>query len=107
MDSNACVVLVTTPDMPVAERITRTLVEERLAACGNIVPRIVSIYRWDDAVQQDDEVLVILKTAGERVAALRERVLALHPYDVPEVVVLPILGGHAAYLEWVTRSTER
>ena len=105
MDLDVCVILVTAPDEAVAERITRTLVEERLAACGNIVPRIRSIYRWDDAVQQDDEVLVILKTERARVELLRERVVALHPYDVPEVLVLPILGGHAPYLEWVARST--
>jgi periplasmic divalent cation tolerance protein len=105
--TDACVVLVTAPDMAVAARITRALVEERLAACGNIVPRIVSIYQWDDDVRQDDEVLVVLKTERERVEALRERVVALHPYDVPEVLVLPILGGHAPYLEWVARSTKR
>ena len=105
MDLDVCVILVTAPDESVAERITRTLVEERLAACGNIVPRIRSIYRWDDAVQQDDEVLVILKTERARVEGLRERVVALHPYDLPEVLVLPILGGHAPYLEWVARST--
>ena len=107
MAADACVVLVTAPDEATAERITRTVVEERLAACGNIVPRIRSIYRWDDAVQQEDEVLVILKTEGARAEALRERVVALHPYDIPEVLVLPILGGHAPYLEWVARSTGR
>lgn len=105
MDLDACVILVTAPDEAVAERITRALVEERLAACGNIVPRIRSIYRWDGAIQQDDEVLIILKTERARAESLRERVVALHPYDVPEVLVLPIVGGHAPYLEWVARST--
>ncbi|NLG63418.1 MAG: divalent-cation tolerance protein CutA, partial [Candidatus Cloacimonetes bacterium] len=97
----------TAPDMTTAERLGERLVEERLAACANIVPGIVSIYRWDDRVQRDEEVLIVLKTEQERVEALRERVVTLHPYDVPEVVVLPITGGHVPYLEWLTRSTTR
>ncbi len=105
--TSARVVLVTVPDMETAERLTERLVDERLAACGNIVPGVVSIYRWDDQVQRDDEVLIVLKTEQAQVEALRERVVTLHPYDVPEVVVLPIVGGHAPYLEWVTRSTAR
>jgi len=105
--TSARVVLVTAPDMTTAERLGERLVEERLAACANIVAGIVSIYRWDDRVQRDEEVLIVLKTEQERVEALRERVVTLHPYDVPEVVVLPITGGHVPYLEWLTRSTTR
>jgi periplasmic divalent cation tolerance protein len=105
--TSARVVLVTTPEIDTAERIVQALVEERLAACGNIVPGVVSIYRWDEQVQRDDEVLLVLKTEQGQVEALRERVVMLHPYDVPEVVVLPVLGGHAPYLEWVARSTTR
>lgn len=105
--TSARVVLVTAPDMTTAERLGERLVEERLAACANIVSGIVSIYRWDDRVQRDEEVLIVLKTEQERVEALRERVVTLHPYDVPEVVVLPITGGHVPYLEWLTRSTTR
>ncbi|HEU5210682.1 MAG TPA: divalent-cation tolerance protein CutA [Longimicrobiales bacterium] len=105
--TSARVVLVTAPDMNTAETLAERLVDERLAACANIVPGIVSIYRWDEQVQRDDEVLIVLKTEQERVEALRERVVTLHPYDVPEVVVLPITEGHVPYLEWLTRSTTR
>lgn len=105
--TSARVVLVTAPDMDTAERLAARLVEERLAACANIVPGIVSIYRWDEQVQRDDEVLIVLKTEQGRVEEVRERVVTLHPYDVPEVVVLPVSEGHAPYLEWLTRSTTR
>lgn len=107
MSSTARVVLVTTPDAETAERLATALVDERLAACGSIVAGAVSIYRWDEQVQRDDEAVLILKTEQARVEALCERVVALHPYDVPEVIVLPILGGHAPYLEWIARSTAR
>lgn len=107
MSSTARVVLVTTPDADTAERLATVLVDERLAACGSVVPGAVSIYRWDEQIRRDDEALLILKTEQAQIDALCERVVALHPYDVPEVVVLPILGGHAPYLEWVGRSTTR
>jgi len=105
--TSACVVLVTAPDMVTAERLAERLVDERLAACANIVPGIVSIYRWDEQVQRDDEILIVLKTEQARIEEVCERVVTLHPYDVPEVVVLPITDGHAPYLEWLTRSTTR
>ncbi len=105
--TSARVVLVTTPDAETAERIAQALVDERLAACGNIVPGVVSIYRWEEQVQRDEEALLVLKTEQAQVEALQVRVVALHPYDVPEVVVLPILDGHAPYLAWVARSTTR
>lgn len=105
--TSARVVLVTAPDMVTAERLAERLVDERLAACANIIPGIVSIYRWDEQVQRDDEILIVLKTEQARIEEVRERVVTLHPYDVPEVVVLPIMDGHAPYLEWLTRSTTR
>lgn len=103
--TTARVVLVTTPGADVAEHIVRALVTERLAACGNIVPGVTSIYRWQDDVQRDEEALVVLKTEAERVDALRQRVIALHPYEVPEVVVVPIVDGYGPYLDWIARST--
>jgi periplasmic divalent cation tolerance protein len=101
----ALVVLVTAPSAERAAELARALVAERLAACGNVVPGLRSIYRWKDAVQEDDEALLVLKTTRARLEALRERVVALHPYDVPEVVALPVVGGHAPYLEWIVAST--
>ena len=99
------VVLMTAPDREVAERIVRTLVEERLVACGNLVPGITSIYRWQGAIECDTEVLTILKTSADRVSALVARASELHPYEVPELLVLPVEGGYLPYLEWVREST--
>jgi periplasmic divalent cation tolerance protein len=86
---------------PDAERIARALVEERLAACVNVVPGVVSIYRWKDVVERENELMLVIKTVGERVEQLKARLLELHPYELPEVVVIPIGGGHGAYLEWI------
>jgi periplasmic divalent cation tolerance protein len=87
-----------------AERIARTLVERRLAACVNVVPGLVSIYRWEGRVERDEERLLVVKTRAERVEALREALVALHPYELPELVVLPVAGGHAPYLAWLAES---
>jgi periplasmic divalent cation tolerance protein len=88
-----------------AERIGRTLVEESLAACVNVLPGVRSIYRWNDAIQSDEEALMIVKTTAARLAAARERLVALHPYDTPEVVALPVADGHHPYLAWVASAT--
>lgn len=104
MDGAINVVLVTAPSVEVAAALVTTVVDERLAACGNIVPGIVSIYRWQGAVQRDDEVLVVLKTATGVTGRLMERVQELHPYDVPEVVVLPVADVLPAYAQWVLDS---
>ncbi|HET6900798.1 MAG TPA: divalent-cation tolerance protein CutA [Vicinamibacteria bacterium] len=86
---------------PEAQQIARTLVDERLAACVNIVPGVTSVYRWKGAVEQEPELLLVIKTVAERVDALKARLVELHPYELPEVVVLPIGGGHAPYLAWI------
>jgi periplasmic divalent cation tolerance protein len=103
--AEACVVLVTLGSEEAADALATTLVEERLAACGNIVPGVRSIYRWQGAVQRDTEVLLLLKTVSARVPALSARIRELHSYDVPEVLALPVLGGLQAYLEWIEEST--
>jgi periplasmic divalent cation tolerance protein len=95
------VALVTAPDAEAGARIARTLVEERLAACVNLVPGVRSIYRWEGAVQDDGEVLLVVKTAAGRAEALAARVREVHPYDVPEVLLLAVQGGSAPYLDWV------
>jgi periplasmic divalent cation tolerance protein len=86
---------------PDAQKIARTLVEERVAACVNIVPGITSIYRWKGTVEQEPELLLVIKTMADRVEAVKARLVELHPYELPEVVVIPIGGGHKAYLEWI------
>ncbi|HEX6209855.1 MAG TPA: divalent-cation tolerance protein CutA [Methylomirabilota bacterium] len=88
-----------------AEALARTLVEERLAACVNLLPEMTSVYRWDGGVQQDRERQLVVKTAALRLDALRERLLALHPYQVPEFLVLEVAGGSEAYLGWVRDAT--
>ncbi|MEJ2203457.1 MAG: divalent-cation tolerance protein CutA [Gemmatimonadota bacterium] len=106
MDPQVRTVLVTVPDPAAGEALGRTLVEERLAACANVVPGIVSVYRWEGTVQRDSEALVILKTTAAGVEALRDRIVRLHPYDVPEVLALPVVGGHGPYLRWVEDAVE-
>ncbi len=102
--TDTVVVLVTTPSAEKAAEIARALVEEKLAACGNIVPAIRSIYWWEGKVQDDQEALLILKAPRKRFEELRDRVLALHPYQVPEVIALPIEAGHDAYIDWIVQS---
>jgi len=102
--SDALVVLVTTPSPEEAARIARALVEERLAACGNVVPGLRSIYRWEGRVEDEAEALLILKTTAERFEAMRARTVDLHPYDTPEVLALPVAAGHAPYLAWLAAS---
>ena len=106
MASAARIVLITAPDAEVGRRLGRALVEERLAACVNLVPGVRSIYRWQDGIEEDAEVLLIVKTRQERCEALAARVEALHPYDLPEVVVLPIEGGGARYLSWILSESQ-
>ena len=103
--TEAIVVLVTTPTPERAAEIARALVEERLAACGNVLPAIRSVYRWEGKVQDDQEALLVLKSTRDRFGALRDRVLALHPYQVPEVIALPVEAGSAAYLAWIAGET--
>lgn len=102
----ALVVLVTAPSTEVAAGLARDLVEKRLAACANLVPGVRSIYAWEGEVCDDSEVLLVIKTRPEALEALRARVVEQHPYDVPEVLALPVAGGHAPYLEWIARSVE-
>jgi periplasmic divalent cation tolerance protein len=98
------IVLTTAGSADEAERIARALVERRLAACVNVVPGVVSIYRWKDAVQRDAEVLLVVKTSEARFEAVRDAILELHSYEVPEVVSIPLHGGSPAYLAWLTNA---
>ncbi|MGH7447449.1 MAG: divalent-cation tolerance protein CutA [Longimicrobiales bacterium] len=100
-DSSIALVMVTAPSHDAADRIVTAVVEEQLAACGNIVPGLTSIYRWEGAVQRDAEVLIIFKTTRAVLAQLMTRIEELHPYDVPEVIALPVAAGLEAYMTWV------
>jgi periplasmic divalent cation tolerance protein len=99
------VVNVTAPNLATAERLARAVVEESLAACCTLVPAVRSIYRWQGAVHDDIEVLLVIKTRAALLDALTARVRALHPYTLPEVIALPIAGGSEPYLAWVRAET--
>ncbi len=101
---NFLLVLNTCPDVDVATDLARDLVARGHAACVNIVPTVRSIYLWQGAVQTEDEVLLLIKTTADRFDSLREALVAKHPYDVPEVVALPIADGHHPYLDWLSAS---
>ena len=102
--SDARLVLTTCGDAPAAETLARALVDERLAACVNLVPGVRSIYRWRTAIEEADEILVVAKTTAAQVEALSRRIEELHAYDVPEVIVLRADGGSARYLDWIAAS---
>src|SRR5262249_53438927 len=90
-----------------AERIARALVERGLAACVNVVPGVVSVYRWKGAVERDQELLLVIKTRGEGFPALRDALVELHPYELPELIAVPIAAGYEPYLEWLDASSRR
>jgi periplasmic divalent cation tolerance protein len=99
-------VLCTAPDSPATRQLVRTLVEERLVACGNIVSGVTSLYRWLGEVEQASEALIIFKTTVQAWPRLKERIVELHPYEVPELLLVNVEDGTAPYLEWVSRSTQ-
>jgi periplasmic divalent cation tolerance protein len=102
--TDAIVALSTVGNAADAQRIARALVERRLAACVNVVPGVTSIYTWKGDITTDSELLMVIKTRREKLDEVRSALLELHPYEVPELVALPIEGGHPAYLEWIEDS---
>ena len=102
---NLLVVLSTFPDIEAARMIATALVSERLAACVNLCPGVESIYRWEGKVGSAAEVLAVIKTTAERFEALKLRLCGMHPYEVPEVVAMPVTGALEAYSAWVGSST--
>lgn len=102
--SRFVIVLVTAPDLKTARTLAQAALEARLIACANLVPQLESHYWWQGRIESGAEVLLVLKTAVERLAALEELVLARHPYDTPEIVTLPLAQGTARYLEWLDAS---
>lgn len=100
-------VYVTVPDAAGAERMARTVVEERLAACANLLGAIKSVYWWEGALCEDEEVALVLKTSEARKAELIDRIKQLHAYDCPCIVCLPIADGHPDFLQWMRQETAR
>lgn len=104
MAEEVLVVFTTWPDAEKARAAARVLVEEKLAACANLLPGVESIYRWEGKVETSAEVMAVLKTTIARYQMLEARILALHPYEVPEIVVLRVSDGLPSYLRWVESS---
>ena len=100
------IVLSTFPSADKAAEVARILVEEKLCACVNVVPGLRSIYRWQDAVSDDTEVLAVIKTTREGVPPLADRLASLHPYEVPEIIALDVATAHTAYAAWVASSIQ-
>lgn len=95
-------ILTTCPDTRSARRVARALVEERLAACVNIVPIAQSIYRWRGKIESARERLLVIKSERRAYRAIERRVRALHPYELPEIIAVPVVAGHRRYLAWIS-----
>jgi periplasmic divalent cation tolerance protein len=105
MSSDHCVVLNTCPDAASAENIARTLLERKLAACINILPGVKSFYTWKGVCESDEEHLLLIKTLASAYPALEQAILELHPYELPEIIAVPIAAGLPGYLTWITQNT--
>lgn len=103
--SGTLIVLCTCPDDAVAADLSRQLVEAGLAACINRFPGLTSVYRWEGQMKEGTEVQLVIKTSAERVDQLTETLASLHPYELPEIIAVPITTGHQPYLDWIREST--
>jgi periplasmic divalent cation tolerance protein len=103
----ALLVLTNVPDVTTAKAIARQLVEQRLAACVNILSGVQSVYQWQGAIEEADEVTLLVKTVQGRYAELEVAIKAAHPYQVPEIIALPITAGLPQYLDWITQETRK
>jgi len=100
------VVLVTAPSREVGSCIAEALLEQRLAACANVVSSVTSVYTWEGKTCSDEEVLLVIKTRSEAFDALADAVRNLHPYEVPEIIALPVVAGSQDYLDWIDQVVE-
>ena len=105
MSEQRLIVLCTAPDQSSAEQIAGALVDERLAACVNILPGVTSVYSWQGKRETDRELVLIIKTRQAVYQNLEQRIAALHPYELPEIVAVPLVGGLAGYLGWIDEMT--
>lgn len=105
MSSYSRLIFSTIDDSAGARELAREMVKGRFAACVNIIPSLKSIYRWQETIEETDEILLIIKTSSDRVHAAIERLKQLHPYEVPEIIVIDIDEGLPAYLDWIAAET--
>ena len=107
MPSSTLITLCTCPSQALAEEIANSLVEQEVAACINIIPNIISIYKWQGNVERDQEVLMLIKTDQSCYQKLEQAIITLHPYELPEIIAVPVEQGLAGYLNWVTQCTKK
>ena len=103
----ALLVLTNLADTTSAQLLARALVEQRLAACVNMLPAVQSVYRWNDVVEEAAEVTLLIKTTTARYDELEQAIRALHPYELPEVIAVPVSAGSPAYLGWIAQETRK
>jgi len=106
MSTGYIIVLITSPSAQVGEQIAQAILKEKLAACVNIIPAIHSIYAWKGKMQNDEEALLVVKSRAELFEQLVPAVKAVHPYEVPEIIALPLILGSQDYLDWITTETQ-
>lgn len=104
MSERILLALSTFPDAEIARRISNQLVSERFAACANILPGIESVYRWKEKIESGNETLVLFKLSEDRQSAFQDELRSLHPYDVPEIIFVPVASGLPEYLQWVVEN---
>ena len=105
MNSDTVMVYCTCPDDPTARSIANSIVAAGLAACVNIVPGLTSVYKWDGEMKTGTEVLLLIKTSAHRVSQLTSELVGLHPYELPEVIAVPVTDGYKPYLDWIKDCT--
>ena len=105
MDPQVLVVYCTCPNEVVAREISRAITTKKLAACVNIIPKVESIYIWNGQSETDEEVLCIIKTTTEKYQSMEDEIIKLHPYEICEIIDIPVIKGHSAYLNWVKENT--
>jgi len=106
MAEDVLVAFCTFPDVETARRIVREIVEERRAACGNVISNLHSVYRWQGKIERQAEILILAKTTRGRFEELEREVRALHSYDTPEIIAVPVVAGSAPYLKWLSSATD-
>jgi periplasmic divalent cation tolerance protein len=105
--SQALVVLTNVPDLGTAQLLAKKLVESRAAACVNLMPAVLSIYRWQGQIEEATEITLVIKTTHQHYDQVQQVILDLHPYELPEIIAIPIVAGHAPYLHWIAAETTK
>jgi periplasmic divalent cation tolerance protein len=105
LENKPIVVFCTTPDIESAKKIAHAIIENKNAACCNIVRNLISVYSWDSKINEDDEHLLVIKSSSQKYPGLEEEILKLHPYDLPEIIFFSIEGGYKKYIDWIMNST--